>query len=155
MTRKTGDSLSLKAYLDLLGVYLSPHVARVVILAILLFTGIAIQLYNPQIMRRFLDAAQSPDSPRSLLLNSALLFCGFAVLHQLVTVFTTYLGNTIAWLATNALRNDLAEHCLSLDMSFHNRHSPGELIERIDGESIPFLQRLFELGYLRFFSLVP
>jgi ATP-binding cassette subfamily B protein len=28
----------------------------------------------------------------------------------------------------------MARHCLYLDMSFHNEHSPGELIERIDGD---------------------
>ena len=30
-----------------------------------------------------------------------------------------------------ALRADLAEHCLRLDMSFHNAHTPGEMIERV------------------------
>jgi ATP-binding cassette, subfamily B, bacterial len=28
----------------------------------------------------------------------------------------------------------MAEHCLHLDMSYHNNMSPGELIERIDGD---------------------
>jgi ATP-binding cassette subfamily B protein len=34
----------------------------------------------------------------------------------------------------NALRADLALHCLHLDMSFHKTHTPGELIERIDSD---------------------
>jgi len=28
----------------------------------------------------------------------------------------------------------VAEHCIYLDMSFHNAHTPGEMIERIDGD---------------------
>ena len=40
----------------------------------------------------------------------------------------------MAWTATNALRAELAWHCLNLDMGFHNEHTPGELIERIDGD---------------------
>lgn len=37
-------------------------------------------------------------------------------------------------MATNRLRSDLAAHCLRLDMPFHNERTPGELIERIDGD---------------------
>src|SRR5690606_25456230 len=34
----------------------------------------------------------------------------------------------------NALRLDLFRHVLDLDMSFHKERTPGELIERIDGD---------------------
>jgi ATP-binding cassette subfamily B protein len=40
----------------------------------------------------------------------------------------------VGWQATNELRADLAEHVLHLDMGFHKGHTPGELIERIDGD---------------------
>ena len=49
-------------------------------------------------------------------------------------VAVRYLGENVAWTATNGLRTDLARHCLSLDMGFHNSHTPGELIERLDGD---------------------
>ena len=45
-----------------------------------------------------------------------------------------YAGEDVAWTATNDMRIDLARHCLRLDMSFHNDTSPGELIERVDGD---------------------
>jgi len=32
------------------------------------------------------------------------------------------------------LRVDLAEHCLRLDLSFHQKYPPGALIERVDGD---------------------
>ena len=43
-------------------------------------------------------------------------------------------GENIAWNATNALRSDLVDHCLGLDMSFHKGHTPGEMIQRVDGD---------------------
>ena len=48
---------------------------------------------------------------------------------------TTYVGEDVSWTATNALRADLTQHCLRLDMDFHNARTPGELIERIDGDA--------------------
>src|SRR5205814_6289858 len=50
------------------------------------------------------------------------------------SVIATYCSERIAWTATNALRSDLALHCLRLDLSFHKSRTPGELIERIDGD---------------------
>jgi ABC-type multidrug transport system fused ATPase/permease subunit len=57
-----------------------------------------------------------------------------AILQQIVSVSVTYIGETVAWNATNALRLHLARHCLNLDLNFHNKNTPGELIERIDGD---------------------
>jgi ATP-binding cassette subfamily B protein/ATP-binding cassette subfamily C protein len=63
-------------------------------------------------------------------------------LTQIFAILTTYLGETVAWTATNALRIDLASHCLHLDLSFHKEHSPGELLERVDGD-VNALSRFF------------
>ncbi len=54
---------------------------------------------------------------------------------RIVYVLTSYLSGDIGWTATNALRADLALHCLRLDMSFHTTRLPGELMERIDGDT--------------------
>jgi ABC-type multidrug transport system fused ATPase/permease subunit len=69
-------------------------------------------------------------------LVTALAFIGVALLQQVIAVIVTYLGENVAWTATNALRAELAWHALNLDMRFHNDHTPGELIERIDGDVI-------------------
>ncbi len=45
-----------------------------------------------------------------------------------------YLSKKVAWTATNQLRTDLLTHVLTLDLAFHGSHTPGELIERIDGD---------------------
>jgi ATP-binding cassette, subfamily B, bacterial len=107
--------------------------ARFVLLSVTLLGSIVMQLVNPQIMRFFIDATQT-HVPASTLLLAALAFIGIAILQQVVGVSATYLGENVAWTATNALRVEMARHCLNLDMSYHNNVSPGELIERIDGD---------------------
>ena len=61
-------------------------------------------------------------------------FIAIAVLQQLVQVFATYFSERVGWTATNNIREDLAAHALSLDMSYHNDRTPGEMIERVDGD---------------------
>jgi ATP-binding cassette subfamily B protein len=102
-------------------------------LGVLLFANIGLQLVNPQIMRSYLDAALGGDSLESLS-KMAIAFIVIAILQQVVAVGVTYLSENVSWTATNWLRFDLAKHCLYLDMSFHNEHTPGEMIERIDGD---------------------
>src|SRR4029079_7875022 len=58
-----------------------------------------------------------------------------ALVQQASAVSATYLSETIGWTATNALRAELLRHCLRLDPSFHKTRTPGELIERIDGDA--------------------
>jgi ATP-binding cassette, subfamily B, bacterial len=123
----------LKAYFALLAAYLRPQGWRVLLLALLLCAGIALQLINPQLMRYVLDTAQS-GAPLTALLWVAGLFILFGIGHAGLKLAATYVGDSVGWSATNALRADLAHHVLRLDMDFHNQHTPGELIERVDGD---------------------
>jgi ABC-type multidrug transport system fused ATPase/permease subunit len=59
-----------------------------------------------------------------------------------------YLTEDVKWRATNWLRNDLAAHCMALDMRFHNEHTPGSMSERIDGD-ITELSNFFSQFVLR------
>lgn len=113
--------------------YLWPIRSRVFVLAFLLLSGVGLQLVSPQIVRAFIDAVQA-GAEDTILLRLAALFLGVAVVMQAISVGETYAAENVGWLATNALRADLARHCLDLDLSFHNRHAPGELVERIDGD---------------------
>lgn len=99
----------------------------------LLLVSIGLQLANPQVLRYFIDTATGGGNP-SLLLLAAALFIGIAVINQAVSIYSRYLSENVAWTATNGMRADLLAHCLSLDMAFHKEHTPGELIERIDGD---------------------
>jgi len=127
------ESLPLRAYWDLLQTHVRPQWLRFSGVILLLFTSIGLQLLNPQIMSRFIDDALAAK-PLNLLMYSAALYILIALVQQGVSVGVTYLGESVAWTATNALRGELARHCLALDMDFHNQHTPGELIERINGD---------------------
>jgi ABC-type multidrug transport system fused ATPase/permease subunit len=119
--------------------YVRPQRWRVALLTVLLLGSIALQLVNPQIVRRFIDeATQQAEAGGafSVLVVLALVYIGVALLAQAVTLGATYLSELVGWSATNTLRSDLARHCLRLDMPFHNARTPGEMIERIDGDVI-------------------
>jgi ABC-type multidrug transport system fused ATPase/permease subunit len=113
--------------------YIKPHRLQATLLWLALLATIATQLVNPQIIGRFLDAAET-GSALAVLLQAAGLFLAIALVEQLLGLATTYLSTNIAWRATNQLREDLVRHALRLDRTFHKVHSPGELIERIDGD---------------------
>lgn len=113
--------------------YLQPFAARFGLLAALLFGGIGLQLLAPQLVRAFIDATAAHAEQRQLF-TLAVLALGAAIVNQVATAAATYVGQDVGWAATNLLREDLAGHLLGLDMRYHNAHSPGEFIERIDGD---------------------
>src|SRR5205814_5595754 len=92
-----------------------------------------------QLLGHFIDSIQSS---MQVLMSLALLFISLVIANQFVTALASYLSEDIGWRATNALRADLTLHCLNLDMSFHKAHTPGELIERVDGD-IAMLSNFF------------
>lgn len=128
---KEKTSVPLSYYVALLKTYLIPQYLQVALLALLLFVSTGLEVFNPQLLGHFLDAIRSG---MDVLLRLALIYIGLVIATQLVTALASYISEDISWQATNALRADLALHCLNLDMSFHKAHTPGELIERIDGD---------------------
>ena len=117
----------------MLGRYLAPQRLRVLGLAALLLAGIGLQLVNPQVIRYFIDTAQA-GGPLDRLLLASLVFLVAGLLARALSLAASYSGMQVAWTATNALRADLLGHVLRLDMPFHKLHTPGELIERVDGD---------------------
>ena len=125
--------MSMKSSWTLLSTYLKIQKGRVALLSLLLLSAIGLQLANPQVVRYFLDAAEAQRGIEKLF-GAATLFMSIAIVRQAISLAAAYLGEQVAWIATNQLRVDLAQHCLNLDMSFHKTHKPGELIERVDGD---------------------
>jgi ATP-binding cassette subfamily B protein len=126
-------NLSFKAYWDLLSQHIRPQKGRFILLTVLLFSSIGLRIFTPQIMRSFIDSALAGEALEKLA-TTALIFIIVVLLQQAMSVSVTFVGENVAWTATNALRAELAWHALNLDMKFHNDHTPGELIERIDGD---------------------
>ncbi len=99
-----------------------------------MFTGIGLNLLNPQIIRYFIDTAQADGAVQNLVW-AGIAFLAIGIIRQGVQIVSSYLGQDVGWRATNQMRNTLAHHCLNLDMGFHHEHTPGEMIERVDGDT--------------------
>jgi ATP-binding cassette subfamily B protein len=125
--------IPVRAYFKLFSGYLKPHRKKAVLLAGVMLVAIVLQLVNPQLIKQFIDGATG-GKPASDLIPIAVMFMAVAVVHQILVVWATFLAEQIGWSATNQLRTDLTDHVLHLDMGFHKSTSPGELIERIDGD---------------------
>ena len=134
-------NIPLKSYSKLLKKYLLPQQSRVTWLTLTLFSTIALQLINPQIISYFIDTAVAGGSNQKLYI-AAFIFIAVALLTQVFSICAKYLSENVAWTATNALRSDLVTHCLYLNFSFHKSRTPGEIIERVDGD-VNALSRFF------------
>lgn len=132
--------------------YLRPQWRRAALLALLVLTGIGLQLATPLILRHFIDSVSGGAASRELIV-AALAFLGAGMLSQVVNTSGSYIGAHVGWAATNLMRLDLAAHCLRLDMAFHNDRTPGELIERIDGD-VTALANFFSQFIVRIASAV-
>ncbi len=143
-------TVSAQQYFTFLRRYLKGRGVWITGLGVILFTSIGLQIANPQVMRIFLDQALA-GAEQGGLQRLGLLFIGIAVGQQLLGVLATYLTELLGWAATNQVRLDLARYTLGLDMSFHTAHSPGEMIERIDGD-VTALSNFFSQFILQVFA---
>ncbi|MCL6516740.1 ABC transporter ATP-binding protein, partial [Alicyclobacillus sp.] len=116
----------------------------------LLLLSIGLQLANPQLIERFIDTAAAGGSTTRLVALAG-TYLAIAILTQLAGVAISWLGNDVAWRATNQLRQDLMRHCLHLDMSFHSLRTPGEMMERIDGD-VTNIANFFALFLVQMFG---
>ena len=106
-----GSPKPAAGYPALFASYLHPLWPRVLLMAAFLLGGIGLRLVNPQILRYFIDTARGSGQV-SAVTDAALLFIGIVVLQQVFSVLDAYFSETVAWTSTNALRHDLAAHCL-------------------------------------------
>ncbi|MFB4271937.1 ABC transporter ATP-binding protein [Nonomuraea sp. GTA35] len=114
---------------------LRPGPGATAALAAAIAAATALPLAAPQVTRRFVDDAIGGASIRHLTLV-ALGYLALAVAGQAARMVTAWLASRLAWDGTNRLRERLTGHALGLDLAFHGRHTPGELIERVDGDVV-------------------
>lgn len=129
----SAPSPTWQEYRQLAARYLTFQWPRLALLGVLLFTSIGLQALNPQILRFFVDSALA-GATLDVLLQAGVLFFLIALVSQVVSVGASWVGQWVSFSAVNRMRADLAVHCLRLDMGFHNRRTPGEMIQRIDGD---------------------
>jgi ATP-binding cassette subfamily B protein len=150
MSQPSTSTLSYREYARFFSRYLRGRSYLLVILGIVLFTNIALQIINPQIMRTFLDTAMAGGNLNRLQ-RLASVFIAIAIGQQVINVLAVYITENLGWAATNDVRLDLARYTLGLDMSFHTAHTPGEMIERIDGD-VMSLSNFFSQFILQVFG---
>ena len=124
----------LGQYAALLRRYLRPHRGRMVLLSLCILASIGTNLINPQIIRYFIDTARAGGALADLT-AAAGLFLAIGLGRQFIFLASSYLGQDVGWRVTNRMRADLTEHCMRLDMTFHHRRTPGEMVERVDGDT--------------------
>jgi ATP-binding cassette, subfamily B, bacterial len=132
---------ALNRYRRLLAHYLRQEWSWMGLLAVILGGTIAVQLVTLLVASLFIDQATSGGSLHDLTIL-ALLTVGLALAGQGLAVAETYVAESVSWTATNSMRADLVAHLLRLDATFHTAHTPGELIERVDGD-VATLARFF------------
>jgi len=144
----------LQKYWDVQKKYLAPFKYKVLLLGLLLGSGTVLLIISPLAIERFIFLAtngqlqQDPSlfwpstqfrfvnigNVYRMLIILAVIYTVLMFIQQVITLASVYLSQNLSWSSTNMLRFDLTKHCISLDMTFHNEHKPGEMIERIDGD---------------------
>ncbi|MFC4010352.1 ABC transporter ATP-binding protein [Nonomuraea purpurea] len=114
---------------------LRPGPRQAAALAAAIIAATALPLAAPQITRRFVDDAIGGAGTDHLTVVAA-GYLALAVAGQAARMVTAWLAGRLAWDGTNRLRERLTEHALGLDMDYHGRHTPGEMIERVDGDVV-------------------
>ena len=112
---------------------LAPHRARVAGMAGVLSVAGVLPLAGPLLIGRFIDDAAAGATAARLLLLAG-VFAAVGIGRQLMAVVVAWTAADLAWTVTNELRSQLTRHVLALDLGFHRRTSPGELVSRVDGD---------------------
>jgi ABC-type multidrug transport system fused ATPase/permease subunit len=116
-----------------LGALIWPDRRRWAGVAALVATSSCLLLAGPLVVRRIVDSATAGTTTGEVV-GLATVFLAIAVAAQLIAVLVAYVATASAWRTTNDLRLRMTEHVLGLDHEFHRRHTPGELIQRVDGD---------------------
>lgn len=93
----------------------------------------ALAIAGPLVVRRLIDDA-SDGATAAVIARLALVYLTIALIAQVLSVVVVWLATVAAWRTTNALRLRMTRHVLDLDHEFHRTHTPGELIQRVDGD---------------------
>ncbi|HEX6420341.1 MAG TPA: ABC transporter ATP-binding protein [Acidimicrobiales bacterium] len=117
----------------LLAATLRPEARPMACILGILGAAMALRLALPLVLARFADEALAGE-PASALTSLAVAYVAAALGSALLDLAVVWWSARVSWRAGNRLRERLAAHALRLEQAWHGRHSPGQLIERIDGD---------------------
>ncbi len=110
-----------------------PRPATTLALLVAVVAATVLPVLAPQLTKRFVDEAVAGSALGPLLILAA-GYLLLAVGGLAARTITGWVANGWAWDGTNRLREKITEHVLGLDLAEHGQRSPGELIERVDGD---------------------
>lgn len=125
--------INLKDYIALLKKYLVREKAGLATLFAVLVVNVLVETAKPRILGQFIDQVTTAV-PLGNIYWLAILFLILTAVKQGIGILIAWLTQNIGWRATNGLRIDLTRHTMDLDMAFHKRFTPGQLVERVDGD---------------------
>ena len=117
----------------MLAVTLRPEARPMAGILAILGGAMALRLLLPLLLGRFADDALAGE-PTSALTAVAVAYVAAALGSAGLDLVVVWWSARVSWRAGNRLRERLAAHALRLEQAWHGRHSPGQLIERIDGD---------------------
>lgn len=125
--------INLKDYIALLKKYLVKEKGGLALLFAILLLNVLVETAKPRLLGQFIDQVTTAV-PLPQIYWLAILFLLLTAVKQSIGVVIAWLTQNIGWRATNGLRIDLTRHTMNLDMAFHKRFTPGQLVERVDGD---------------------
>ena len=125
--------MSLREQFRVLVAAFRPQRGALLLLAGVVASGAAAALLGPVFISDYIDADTAGLASRVTL--AAILFLVTACAQPVLSISETWVASLVAWRSTNRLRQQLFEHCLGGDLDLVQRHPPGTLITRIDGDA--------------------
>ena len=117
----------------LLTATLRPEARSLAGILAVLGVAMALRLALPVLLGHFADEALG-GATTSTLTTLATAYVAAALGSAALDLVVVWWSARVSWRAGNRLRERLATHALRLEQAWHGRHSPGQLIERIDGD---------------------
>jgi ATP-binding cassette, subfamily B, bacterial len=117
----------------LLAATLRPEVRALAGIVAVLVVAMGLRLCLPVLLGFFADEALG-GAGTEVLTRLAGAYVAAALTAHLLDLAVVWAAARVSWRVGNALRERLAAHALRLEQAWHGRHSPGQLIERIDGD---------------------
>src|SRR4051794_33234754 len=112
---------------------LKPERAQGAAVLAVLLVSLGLRLTMPALLGAFVDSAIR-QKPLSTVTTIAAIYVVVALISEALQLGVTWGAVRLSWQAGNRLRERLSRHAINLEMGWHARHSPGQLIERIDGD---------------------
>ena len=127
---------------------LKPHKREILLCQVALLLGVVLNLIGPILLAYAIDENIPSDDNRGLVITGG-LFSLVLVLNIALTLWARIGAEKVAQSVLLALKTDLFNHLLVHDLSFHDRHTSGQLITRIQGDAsslrVLFTEVIFHL----------